>query len=62
MALDRDGHMARCVAEAVRLRAPGIDMRMAAADLELPCGPGRVVRVHKASPRACSRRDKQILS
>lgn len=49
VALDRDSHMARCVAEAVRLRAPGIDMRMAAAELALPCGPGRVVRVHKAS-------------
>ena len=49
VALDRDSHMARCVAEAVRLRAPGIDMRMAAAELALPCGDGRVVQVHKAS-------------
>ena len=39
--------MARCVAEAVRLRAPGLDMRMAAADLELPCGPGRAIRIAK---------------
>ncbi|CAL5225964.1 g8766 [Coccomyxa viridis] len=54
VALDRDSHMARCVAEAVRLRAPGIDMRMAAAELALPCGPGRVVRVHKGELLAIS--------
>jgi len=42
--------MAKCVAEAVRLRAPGIDMRMAAADLMLPCSPGRPVKIRKVSP------------
>ena len=49
VALDRNSHMARCVAEAVRLHAPGTDMRIAAADLALPCGPGRIVRIRKAS-------------
>ncbi len=42
--------MASCVAEAVRLMAPGVDLRVAAADLELPCGPGRPLFVRKASP------------
>ena len=49
MALDRSSHLAKCVAEAVRLRAPGIDMRMAAADVMLPCSPGRPVKIRKAS-------------
>ena len=44
--------MAPCVAEAVRLRSPGLDMRMAAADQELPCGPGRAVRVAKVGAEA----------
>lgn len=40
--------MARCVAEAVRLMAPGVDLRVAAADLELPYVPGRPLSVRKA--------------
>ena len=47
--------MAKCVAEAVRLRAPGIDMRMAAADLMLPCSPGRAVKIRKARPELDAR-------
>ena len=42
--------MARCVGEAVRLMAPGVDLRVAAADLELPCVPDRPLSVRKASP------------
>ena len=51
-ALDRKGRLAACVAEAVRLRAPGIDLRMAAAELRLPLGGGRQLHVRKVGRRA----------
>jgi len=43
------------VAEALRLRAPGVDVRAAARDLALPCGDGRHVTVRKARPPLCLR-------
>jgi hypothetical protein len=46
-ALDRRGRLAACVAEAVRLRAPGVDLRMAMTELRLPLGAGRQLRVCK---------------
>ena len=46
--MERTGPLAACVAEAVRLRSPGIDLRAAAADLRLPAGDGgRHVLVRK---------------
>jgi len=39
------------VAEALRLRAPGVDVRAAARNLALPCGGGRHVTVRKARAR-----------
>ncbi|KAK9812805.1 hypothetical protein WJX72_004122 [[Myrmecia] bisecta] len=36
VACDRSSKLARCVAEATRLRAPGIDVRMAVSDILLP--------------------------
>lgn len=45
---DRRSALTRCIAEALRLRAPGIDVRAAACDLALPCGHGQHVVVRKA--------------
>ena len=47
VALDRRGLLARCVLEAVRLRAPGIDIRVCAANVALPGGRGSPVMVPK---------------
>lgn len=49
VALDRKGPLAAAVAEAVRLRSPGVDLRMAAADLFSPIADGRQLSVKKAS-------------
>lgn len=49
VACDRSSLLAACVAEAVRLRAPGIAVRMAACCLPMPAGPGTTVRVHKVA-------------
>ena len=47
MACDRHSLLAGCVSEAVRLRAPGIAVRMAACDLAMPLGGDRTVNVKK---------------
>ena len=49
VALDRKGPLTAAVAEAVRLRSPGVDLRMAAADLCLPMADGKKLSVKKAS-------------
>lgn len=48
VAMDKRSALARCVAEALRLRAPGVDVRAAARDLWLPAGDGKRVRVRQA--------------
>ena len=50
-ACDRTSLLAACVAEAIRLRAPGIAVRMAACDLALPSGP-QDATVHVRKVRA----------
>ncbi len=52
VALDRRGPLAAAVAEAVRLRSPGVDLRAAAADAPLPLSDGRFLAVKKV---CCSR-------
>lgn len=47
VACDRTSLLAACVAEAVRLRAPGIAVRMAACNLAVPAGHHTTVHVHK---------------
>ena len=47
MACDRQSLLAGCVSEAVRLRAPGIAVRMATCDLAMPLGGHRTVNVKK---------------
>ena len=46
MACDRNSLLAGCVSEAMRLRAPGVAVRMAACDLPIPLGDG-FVKVRK---------------
>lgn len=48
VACDRTSLLAACVSEAVRLRAPGVAVRMAACDLAMPAGPDITVNVNKA--------------
>ena len=48
VACDRTALLAACVAEAVRLRAPGIAVRMAACDMVIPAGQDMTVNVNKA--------------
>lgn len=47
VACDRTSLLAACVAEAVRLRAPGVAVRMAACDLDVPTGQDTTVSVKK---------------
>ena len=47
MACDRTSLLAACVAEAVRLRAPGVAVRMAACDMAMPAGQDITVNVSK---------------
>lgn len=47
VACDRSSLLAACVAEAVRLRAPGVAVRMAACDLDMPTGQDTTVSVKK---------------
>lgn len=47
VACDRSSLLSACVAEAVRLRAPGVAVRMAACDLDMPAGQDTTVRVKK---------------
>ncbi|KAK9838552.1 hypothetical protein WJX81_007055 [Elliptochloris bilobata] len=51
---DKRSALARCVAEALRLRAPGVDVRAAARDLALPAGDCRHVIVHQGEVLAVS--------
>ena len=46
-ACDRSSRLAGCVAEAVRVRAPGVAVRMATCDLAMPLAPGRSVHISK---------------
>ena len=48
-ALQRGTKLAACVSEAVRLQAPGMDIRIAAQDLHLPASSGRRHRVCKVA-------------
>ncbi|EIE20039.1 hypothetical protein COCSUDRAFT_83555 [Coccomyxa subellipsoidea C-169] len=48
VALDRRGPLAATVAEAVRLRSPGVDLRMAACDTCMPMDDGRQLSIKKA--------------
>lgn len=54
MACDRQSLLAGCVSEAVRLRAPGIAVRMATCDLAMPLGGHRTVNVKKGDMLAVS--------
>lgn len=55
VAAERGSLLVRCALEACRLQAPGIDVRIAAADTALPAGPpGRQVRIRKVS--CCAQR------
>ncbi|KAL3140850.1 hypothetical protein ABBQ32_005388 [Trebouxia sp. C0010 RCD-2024] len=54
VACDRTSLLAACVAEAVRLRAPGIAVRMAACNLAVPAGHHTTVHVHKGDMLAVS--------
>lgn len=47
VACDRTSLLAGCVAEAMRIRAPGVAVRMTTSDLAVPLGHGRVVQVSK---------------
>lgn len=47
LACDRTSLLASCVAEAVRLRAPGVAVRMAACDMAMPAGQDLTVNVNK---------------
>ena len=49
VACDRSSLLAGCVAEAVRLRAPGIAVRMAACHLAMPTGQHTTVHVNKVT-------------
>jgi len=46
-ACDRGSLLAGCVAEAVRVRASGVAVRMATCDLVVPLAPGQSVHVSK---------------
>ena len=46
-ACDRSSLLAGCVAEAVRVRAPGVAVRMATCDLAMPLTPGKSVHISK---------------
>ncbi|DBA87474.1 TPA: Cytochrome P450 7B1, variant 4 [Trebouxia sp. C0004] len=46
-ACDRSSLLAGCVAEAVRVRAPGVAVRMATCDLAMPLAPGQCVHISK---------------
>ncbi len=46
-ALQRGTILAACVSEAVRLQAPGMDIRIAATDLQLPGSYGKLHRICK---------------
>jgi len=48
VALDRRSPLSLAVAEAVRLRSPGVDLRMAAGNAVLPTADGRGLAVRKA--------------
>lgn len=48
-ALQRGTKLAACVSEAVRLQAPGMDIRIAAQDVYLPASSGRKHRVCKVA-------------
>lgn len=48
VACDRTSLLAACVAEAVRLRAPGVAVRMAACDMAMPAGQDITVNVNEA--------------
>ncbi len=50
---DRNSLLGGCVAEAVRLRAPGIAVRMATCDLAMPQGQGKSVHVNKVKSTCC---------
>lgn len=47
VACDRSSLLAACVAEAVRLQAPGVAVRMAACDLDVPAGQDTTVHIKK---------------
>ena len=59
VACDRTSLLAACVAEAVRLRAPGIAVRMAACNLDVPVGHHTTVRVHKVQHSVTHGTDKR---
>lgn len=46
-ACDRSSLLAGCVAEAVRVRAPGVAVRMATCDLAMPSASGQSVHISK---------------
>ena len=47
LACDRTSLLSRCVAEAIRVRSPGIDVRIASADVEVPLDDGTFAAVRK---------------
>ncbi|CAL8466371.1 g5907 [Coccomyxa elongata] len=60
VALDRRGPLAAAVAEAVRLRSPGVDLRAAAADARLPLCDGRLLAVKKGQLLAVSPHESHL--
>ncbi|KAA6426780.1 MAG: cytochrome P450, partial [Trebouxia sp. A1-2] len=53
-ACDRSSLLAGCVAEAVRVRAPGVAVRMATCDLAMPSASGQSVHISKGDMLAVS--------
>ena len=63
-ALQRGNKLAACVSEAVRLQAPGMDVRIAAADLQLPSRSGHVHTICKVifTYMLCPARQLQLIT
>jgi cholesterol 7alpha-monooxygenase len=53
-ACDPESPLRKCCLEAVRLRSPSIDVRVAAADVAVPCGDAQYMQIPKGSVVAIS--------